>query len=63
MSASIELARDYSPQDLQNLARRLKNANQSRRLLALAPVLDGHHRAAAAEIPDPTSPLITTNPA
>ncbi len=50
MGASIELRRDYSPQDLRNLARRSKDANQSRRLLALAAVLDGHRRAAAAKI-------------
>ena len=50
MGASIELRRDYGPQDLRDLARRSKVANQSRRLLALAAVLDEHRRAAAAKI-------------
>ncbi len=50
MGASIELRRDNGPQDLRNFARRSKDANQSRRLLALAAVLDGHRRAAAAKI-------------
>ena len=50
MGASIEVRRDYSPRDLQDLARRSKDANQSRWLLALAAVLDGQRRAAAAKI-------------
>ena len=50
MGVCIELRRDYSPEDLRGLARRSKDANQSRRLLALAAVLDGHSRAEAARI-------------
>ncbi len=50
MSAGIELRRDYRPDDLRGLARRSKDASQSRRLLALATVLDGHTRAEVAEI-------------
>ncbi len=50
MGACIELRRDYSSKDVRVLARRSKDANQSRRLLALAAVLDGHGRAEAARI-------------
>ena len=50
MGAGIALRRDYGPDDLRALARRSKDANQSRRLLALAAVLDGHTRAEAAKI-------------
>ena len=50
MGAGIELRQDYGLDDLRALARRSKDANQSRRLLALAAVLDGHARAEAAKI-------------
>ena len=50
MGAGVELRRDYGPDDLRALARRSKDANQSRRLLALAAVLDGHGRAEAAKM-------------
>ncbi len=50
MGACIELRRDYSSKDVRVLVRRSKDANQSRRLLALAAVLDGHGRAEAARI-------------
>ena len=50
MGAGIELRWDYRPDDLRGLARRSKDANQSRRLLALAAVLDGHTRAEAAKM-------------
>ncbi len=50
MGACIELRRDYSSKDVRVLVRRSKDANQSRRLLALAAVLDGHGRTEAAKI-------------
>lgn len=52
MGAGMELRREYGPDDLHGLARCSKDANQSRRLLALAAVLDGHTRAEAAKITD-----------
>ncbi len=42
MGAYIELRRDYGSKDVRVLVRRSKDASQSRRLLALAAVLDGH---------------------
>ena len=45
-----ELRLDYGPEDSRALVRRSKDANQSRRLLALAAVLDGHTRVEAAKI-------------
>ena len=50
VGACIELGRDYSSKDVRVVARRSKDANHSRRLLALAAVLDGHGRAEAARI-------------
>ena len=50
MGAGIELRQDYGPDDLRALARHSKDTNQSRRLLAMAAVLDGHTRAEAATI-------------
>jgi transposase len=41
---------DYSAAELQRLAAAARNANQSRRLLSLAAVLDGMNRAEAARI-------------
>src|SRR6202030_1965054 len=41
---------DYSAEALRALARRSKDANQSRRLLSLAAVLDGMDRGSAAKI-------------
>ena len=50
MGAGIGRRRGYGADDLRGLAHRLEDANQSRRLLALAAVLDGHTRAEAAKI-------------
>jgi transposase len=44
------LREDYSAEALRVLAKRSKDANQSRRLLALAAVRDGMDRGAAAKI-------------
>ena len=46
---TLAIARtDLSAEDLRGAARRTKDSHQSRRLLALAQVLDGHSRGAAA---------------
>lgn len=50
MPGPVRLRRDYSPRELRRLASRSKDANQSRRLLSLAAVLDGMSRADAAQI-------------
>ena len=48
MPAAVELRDDYSADALRQLATRSSNANQARRLLALAAVRDGMSREAAA---------------
>jgi hypothetical protein len=50
MAAAVKLRTDYSAGDLRCLAKGSKDANQSRRLLSLAAVLDGMSRADAARI-------------
>ncbi|CAK7261729.1 transposase (plasmid) [Shinella sp. WSC3-e] len=50
MPGSVRLRQDYTPSQLRRLASRSKDANQSRRLLSLAAVLDGMSRADAARI-------------
>src|SRR5580658_7438883 len=50
MPSAVKLREDYSADALRGLARRSKDANQSRRLLSLAAVLDGMTRADAARI-------------
>ena len=50
MPAAVRLRTDFSPLELRRLAAATKNANQSRRLLSLAAVLDGMSRAEAARI-------------
>ena len=50
MPAAVELCSDYSAEALRQLAARSLNANQARRLLALAAVHDGMSREAAARI-------------
>ena len=50
MASAVELRTDYSAIDLRRLAAASKDANQSRRLLSLAAVLDGMNRTAAARI-------------
>lgn len=50
MTAAIPIRYDYSASDLRQLAARSKDANASRRLLALAAVLDGMSRSDAARI-------------
>lgn len=50
MSAAIGLREDYGGADLRVLARSSKDANQGRRLLALAVIYDGGRRMDAARI-------------
>ena len=50
MPAPLRLRTDFSVGVLRRLASATKNANQSRRLLSLAAVLDGMNRADAARI-------------
>ena len=50
MPSAVRLREDYSAEALRALARRSKDANQSRRLLSLAAVRDGMDRGAAAKI-------------
>lgn len=48
MAAAVQVRADYSGDDLRRLARRSDDADQTRRLLALAVILDGGSRGAAA---------------
>src|SRR5215211_3805730 len=50
MPAAVRLRTDFSASELRRLAAATKNANQSRRLLSLAAVLDGMSRSEAARI-------------
>src|SRR5579862_7891016 len=50
MGTGIALRTDYSSKELRSLARRVKNAGQARRLLAIAAVLDGALREDAAKL-------------
>src|SRR3954468_18021816 len=50
MTCAVSLRGDYSAPELRGLASATKNANQSRRLLSLAAVLDGMNRTEAARI-------------
>jgi len=50
MGAAIGLRADFDGATLRRLARKTKNAKQSRRLLALAEIYDGSSRGDAARI-------------
>ena len=50
MPAAVRMRTDFTPGELRRLAAGTKNANQSRRLLSLAAVLDGMNRTEAARI-------------
>src|SRR5215218_1480337 len=50
MPAAVRLRTDFTADELRGLAAATKNANQSRRLLSLAAVLDGMSRTEAARI-------------
>ena len=50
MASAVSLRADYSAAELRRLAAASRNANQSRRLLSLAAVVDGMSRTEAARI-------------
>src|SRR3954452_12199174 len=50
MPAAVTMRTDFAASELRRLAARTKDANQSRRLLSLAAVLDGMNRTEAARI-------------
>lgn len=50
MASAVSLRTDFSAAELRRLAAASRNANQSRRLLSLAAVLDGMNRTEAARI-------------
>ncbi len=50
MASAVSLRRDDRAAELRRLAAATRNANQSRRLLSLAAVLDGMNRTQAARI-------------
>lgn len=50
MSAAVELREDFEADEVRRLALKAKDANQARRLLALAAVYDGMDREEAARI-------------
>lgn len=50
MAAGVKIKTDFSVTELRRLAAASKHANQSRRLLSIAAVLDGMSRADAARI-------------
>src|SRR3712207_3256233 len=50
MPAAVRMRTDFSASELRRLAAATKNANQSRRLLSLAAVVDGMNRTEAARI-------------
>ena len=51
MAKAVQIREDYSAAKLRELAKRSKDANQSRRLLSLAAVLEGKDRTEAARMP------------
>ena len=50
MAAAISLRDDFSSADLHDFAKASKDADQTRRLLALAAIYDGARRSEAARI-------------
>src|SRR5438067_11524918 len=50
MAAAVRVRRDYEAAQIRVLAKRSKNAAQTRRLLALAAIYDGGSRTEAARI-------------
>ena len=50
MPGAVRLRDDYSAEELRALAKRSRDANQSRRLLSLAAIRDGKDRGEAAKI-------------
>lgn len=50
MGRALTLRQDYTSDDLKRLARASRDANQTRRLLALSVIYDGSSRASAARV-------------
>jgi transposase len=50
MGAAVKLRRDFGPDELRRLAAKAKDADQARRLLALAAIADGMKRTPAARV-------------
>ena len=48
MGAALALREDFDADDLRRVAKRSRDGSQSRRLLALAMIYDGHRRSDAA---------------
>ena len=58
MSAPVPLRKDFDAAQLRALARETRDANQGRRLLALAEVYDGRSRSDAARVGDVTLQIV-----
>jgi len=58
MAAAIKLRTDYTSVDLRRFSRRCEDADQVRRLLALAHILDGGSRSEAAKISGVTLQIV-----
>ena len=58
MAGAIGLREDYSGSDLRHLARRCEDADQVRRLLALAVILGGGSRSEAAQVGGVTPQIV-----
>src|SRR4051794_12874717 len=60
MATAVTVRADFSADELRRLAAASKHANQSRRLLSLAAVLDGVRRADASRRPSASASLTTS---
>lgn len=58
MAAAIEVRTDYTSADLRRFARRCGDADQVRRLLAIALILDGCRRSEAAKVAGVTLQIV-----
>lgn len=58
MAAAIKVRTDYTSADLRRLARRCGDADQVRRLLAVAHILDGGSRSEAAKVAGVTLQIV-----
>ena len=58
MAAAIGVRSDYTSSDLRGFARRCSDADQVRRLLAVALILDGGSRSEAAKIAGVTLQIV-----
>jgi hypothetical protein len=61
MPRAIALRSDFNATELRRLARRSKDAAQSRRLLALAAIYDGGMRSEAAQLGNVTLQIVRSN--